>query len=85
VLQLLRGGDLMLSNYEQFLYGPLGNFPLVLIGVLLIWSLVWKGYGLWKAANDGQKYWFIAFLVLNTMGILPILYIVFFRKKKKSK
>jgi len=63
----------MLSNYEQFLYGPLGNFPLVLIGVLLIWSLVWKGYGLWKAANDGQKYWFIAFLVLNTMGILPIL------------
>jgi hypothetical protein len=43
------------------------NTPSVLLLViLLLWDLVWKGIALWKAAREGQKYWFIAVLILNT-------------------
>jgi len=75
----------MLSDYRQFLYGPLGNFPILLLVVVLAWSLVWKGLALWKSAKNSQKYWFVAFLILNTLGVLPIIYLAFFQKKKKSK
>ena len=52
--------------------------------VLMIWSVIWKGLALWKAAQQGDKYWFIALLVINTVGILEILYIYIFSKKKES-
>jgi|TARA_B100001971_G_C17942609_1_gene408438 hypothetical protein len=48
--------------------------------LLVIWTIVWKGYALWKAGRNNQPYWFVALLVLNTAGILPIIYILFFRK-----
>lgn len=54
-----------------------------LIVPLLAWSLLWKGWALWKAAKNGSKPWFIVLLVVNTMGILDLLYIFVFSKKKK--
>lgn len=50
---------------------------------LIIWSLVWKGIGLWKAGRNNQLAWFVVLFILNTAGILPIVYIVFFQKKRK--
>ena len=50
--------------------------------ILMIWSLIWKGLGLWKAARHGHKWWFLAMLVINTAGILEILYIYVFSKGK---
>jgi hypothetical protein len=55
-----------------------------LIFVLVLWELVWKGIALWKAARESQKYWFMAILILNTVGILPILYIFLFKKGRKG-
>lgn len=52
--------------------------------VLVIWSLVWKGLALWKAARLGAKPWFIVMLVLNTVGVLEILYIFVFSRGKKE-
>ncbi len=52
--------------------------------VLVIWSLVWKGLALWKAARLGAKSWFIIMLVLNTVGVLEILYIFVFSRGKKE-
>ncbi len=52
---------------------------------LVIWTLFWKGWALWLAARSGSKGWFIALLVLNTAGILDIIYIFFFAKKPKRK
>jgi hypothetical protein len=57
---------------------------LLLLAILLLWELVWKGIALWKAARGGQKYWFIAMLILNTVGILPIIYIFFIKDGKKG-
>jgi len=48
--------------------------------VILVWSLIWKGIALWKSARKGHKLWFIIILILNTIGILEILYIYVFSK-----
>ncbi len=50
--------------------------------LLSIWALIWKGFALWKAARNSQKKWFIAILAINTFGILEIIYIFYFGKKK---
>ncbi|MDK2834319.1 MAG: hypothetical protein PWP63_1406 [Methanolobus sp.] len=57
---------------------------LALILILALWELVWKGIALWKAARNEQKYWFIAMLIINSLGILPILYIFVFQKGRKG-
>jgi len=71
--------------FKELLFGPMGNFPTVFFLILIAWSLFWKGLALWRAARDNRKYWFIAVLLLNTVGILPIIYLAFFQKKLKSK
>lgn len=48
-----------------------------------IWTIPWKGVALWKSARNGSKPWFIALLIINTVGILEIIYIFCFSKKKK--
>jgi len=52
------------------------------LGALIIWTMIWKGLALWKAGNLKEKYWFIALFILNTAGILPIIYL-FMRSKDK--
>jgi hypothetical protein len=62
---------------EQFL---VENQWLILVAIL--WTLLWKGVALWKAAKNHHQGWFIALLVINTLAILEILYIFIFSKKK---
>lgn len=49
--------------------------PLLVIAFL--WSLIWKGLALWHGARRGDIWWFVAFLILNTLGILEIFYLFF--------
>ncbi len=55
---------------------------LIWILPLLIWSTIWKAIALWKSARAGHTPWFVVFLIVNTAGILEILYIYVFSKKK---
>ena len=48
--------------------------------VILVWSAIWKGLALWKAARSKHTAWFIIILVLNTLGLVEILYIFVFSK-----
>jgi hypothetical protein len=59
---------------------PYGGIPWIsgwglLIIALIVWSIVWKGLALWHAAHEGSKGWFVVLLVVNTLGILDILYL----------
>ena len=54
----------------------------LLVLILAIWTIPWKGYALWLSAKRNQKIWFVALLILNTIGILEIFYI--FKIVKKS-
>jgi len=51
--------------------------------LLLGWSLFWKGWALWRAAKNNQKAWYVAILLVNLVGILEIVYLLFFQKKGK--
>ncbi len=53
----------------------------VFVGVAVVWTLVWKGLALWRAAQNRQLGWFIALLIVHTLGILEIVYLLFFQKK----
>jgi len=57
----------------------------LLFSALLVWTLYWKGMALWKSARENHQKWFIAILILNTLGILEILYLYVFAKKIEKK
>ena len=56
-----------------------------LLAFILVWDLVWKGIALWKAARNGKTVWFVAMLIINSVGILPILYLLLVDDKRKQK
>jgi methionyl-tRNA synthetase len=60
------------------------SFLALIITALAIWTIVWKGIALWYAARGGEKIWFIVFLIVNTAGILEIIYIFFLRKNRRQ-
>jgi hypothetical protein len=55
-----------------------------IIITLAIWELIWKGIALWKTGRNNQLAWYVFILILNTAGILPIIYLLFFQKKEKK-
>lgn len=60
-----------------------GGFALTFI-VFMIWSLVWKGLALWHSARRGENIWFIILLIVNTLGILEIIYLFLVIKIKAA-
>ncbi|MFZ1074969.1 MAG: DUF5652 family protein [Minisyncoccia bacterium] len=56
---------------------------LPLLIAVIIWSTVLKGFALWFAARGSQKWWFVFLLVLNTAGLLEIIYLIWFRPEEK--
>ena len=55
---------------------------IILIVVLGIWELVWKLIALWRAGRNNQLGWFICIALINTIGILPIIYILQQKRRK---
>lgn len=49
---------------------------LTLMIILVVWELAWKAIALWRAARNNQPYWFGAILLINSAGILPIIYVL---------
>jgi len=58
------------------------NLDLILITVITIWSTLLKGIALWRAANLKQRNWFIVMLIVNTIGILELVYLFRFASKR---
>ncbi len=55
---------------------------LIIVLLLVVWSTVWKGIAMWRSGRRDQKVWFVAILILNTVGILEIIYLLLNRNKK---
>ncbi|MBI5787018.1 MAG: hypothetical protein HY446_00500 [Candidatus Niyogibacteria bacterium] len=71
-------------SWQNIVEGWIVLLGLPVILAVIAWTLVWKGMALWKAARAGDKRWFIALLVINTAGILEILYLYVFSRKGES-
>jgi len=52
--------------------------------ILTIWTIVWKAMALWRAARNNHLAWYIVLMILNTAGILDILYYFIWGKKKSD-
>ncbi len=70
-------------GYQGFGPGIVGGTWLLFL-LVAVWSLAWKGWGLWVAAHRGEKPWFIAMLILNTAGLLEIFYLFVIAKQRIS-
>ena len=57
----------IIQHWELFIF---------ILGLISIWDLSWKGVALRYAAQRGEKIWFIFLLILNSVGILPIIYLI---------
>lgn len=67
------------NNYSMMPFG-FSDGVLSFVVLAAIWDLVWKGLGLWRAAQRRESGWFVAILLINTLGILPLLYLYVFSK-----
>jgi methionyl-tRNA synthetase len=66
-----------------FINVPFWSAPLFsLILLAALWSLVWKGLALWHSGRRGDAWWFVILLVINTLGILEIIYLFAVAKLK---
>lgn len=72
-----------IMSFQTFLFQFFERNPL-LTWLLIGWVLFWKGLALWRAARNNQQGWFIAILILNTLGVLEILYLFIFSKKSSQ-
>lgn len=70
-----------MEQFNLFFANNFGVSPLV-VGLIAIWVLFWKGCSLWIASKNNQKWWFLALLIINTLGILELIFIFFVAKKK---
>jgi hypothetical protein len=71
-----------MTNY-QFLIERYPSLEVYIV-IASIWDLIWKLIALWRAARNNQKGWFIAIGILNTLGILPIIYLLLNKKSCES-
>lgn len=64
----------------MFIVQLIDQNPLAFFATLAFVTIL-KGIALWRAAQLNQRNWFIALLIVNTLGILEIIYLLFVSKK----
>lgn len=64
-----------MSYFKGFI--PAQNWWAIALFVsAIVWTVVWKGIALWRASHLNKKIWFVAFLILNTCGVLESIYLM---------
>lgn len=54
------------------------------IMILFLWAIPWKAMALWKSARKGQVAWFVFFVLVNTVGIMEIIYLKIISRDQKT-
>lgn len=67
---------------NESLWVYLTNHPW--IALLMVWTLAWKGFALWKASKNNHLVVFVVLLVLNTVGIAEIIYLAYMYYKARK-
>jgi len=47
----------------------------------VVWDIFWKGLAMWRAARRKESWWFVALMLINSVGILPIAYLLVWGKE----
>lgn len=67
MIQLSYYQAMFMSRFAPFLWFIL---PFVLLDVIL------KAWGMWRAARMGKNIWFLVLLIINSVGILPAIFLL---------
>ena len=70
-MDLLQSFDQLITNWIEL--NP-GIFSILII-VLSVWEAIWTLLGLWFAARQNQKIWFLLMGILQVVGIIEIIYL----------
>jgi hypothetical protein len=65
----------------ESLHWPITPQQKLAVALIIIWTLIWKGIAMWKAARAGSKVWYVVLMVVNTVGILEMIYIFWISKR----
>lgn len=67
------------------LFGVSYKVAFFLLIFVIVWSMSWKLLALWKAARKNSLVWFVVLGIVNTLGILEIVYLFIISEIKKKK
>ena len=70
-MELLKSFDQLITNWIEL--NP-GIFSILII-VLSVWEAIWTLLGLWFAARQNQKIWFLLMGIFQLLGIIEIIYL----------
>jgi len=72
----------ILGDNSDFVMGiySIGAFMSAFFLLILI-DMGLKGWGMWRASRMEKKSWFIALLIVHSMGILPIIFLLITREE----
>jgi hypothetical protein len=87
---MIFGTGLIINDCQMRYYGVMNNYLFkespsgiwAVVLVLSILEIVLRGIALWRSAQKGQKWWFIFLLLVNSLGVLPLIYLFMMRDKK---
>jgi hypothetical protein len=54
---------------------------LMIFAFLVLIEVILKYISLWRSARNDQLAWFVILCIFNTLGILPLIYLIWFDKK----
>lgn len=63
----------------------LPDLVLPILLIVILWTIFWKAMALWISARKNDSVWFIILMLVNTLGILEIIYIFGVAKVKPNK
>jgi hypothetical protein len=64
--------------------GALNQVPPAVMYIWLGLDVTLRGFALWRASQRRQKIWFVALLLVNSLGALPLIYLIYSLKIKKQ-
>lgn len=67
--------------YHSFFTNPT---LMTFLMIAILWEATWKIIAMWKAARNNHLAWFICIALINTVGVLPIVYILMHRGVKSN-
>ena len=58
------------------------NNPILYI--IIAWSVIWKGIALWHCGRNKQLAWYLTIFIVNTCGVLEIVYLILSKRAKSN-
>lgn len=70
------GREQQMNSLSELIGTAIGAGLMTLFATAAVLEIVLKSVALWKSARRSHKGWFICMVIFNTVGILPLIYLL---------